>query len=87
MKTPKTEIAIPCQGGDPLQGLLWGNNAALICRCGKLLGSNTSDEQYIIICKCGREYEILRKASKKDIPRPKYSKFHLSAPTGIKVIK
>ena len=39
------EIKIEMPDGKPLDGLMWGNNAAWICKCGKLLGDRTAQKK------------------------------------------
>ena len=60
MKTKKTTVIFPDKTEG--KGLLWGNNAAWICKCGELLGNWTGDDDYIVHCECGRVYEIERES-------------------------
>ncbi len=59
METKK--ITIKCSDGTELKGLLWGNNAAWICKCGELNGDVTGDKgpYRIVACSCGRKYKIV----------------------------
>lgn len=62
MKTKKTTI--DCPDGTELKGLLWGNNAAWICKCGEWLGNRTAQcekrtVQLVVCDKCGLKYGIV----------------------------
>ena len=78
MKTEKTTVIFPDKTEG--KGLLWGNNAAWICKCGELLGNRTADGEHTVHCECGRDYEIERAPNKN-------GKLNLGAATGIKCCK
>ncbi|MBF0107148.1 MAG: hypothetical protein HQM16_17700 [Deltaproteobacteria bacterium] len=76
----KTVNLINVIGGKIGQGIAWGNNAAWHCsKCDQLLGGRTADPDYVVMCICGAQYEILRSPNKS-------GKLNLGPATGIKKI-
>ena len=78
MKTEK--ITIKCPDGKPLKGLIWGNNAAWICKCDELCGNRTGDTECIVFCECGCVYEIQRGLNKNNNP-------NLAKATGVNFLR
>ena len=85
MKT--TKAFIQDSHGNPILksvALIWGNNAAWLCKeCGELLGNRTGETEYRVECtnnNCRAEYEIVRKPNKS-------GKMHLGPAAGVRKVR
>ena len=66
----KKDIKIKHPNGKMYKGLLWGNNAAWICKCGNLLGDLTGTKETkgvrgVSCSNCGARYKITSYPNKK----------------------